>query len=177
MRPLPGLTQASDTSVTSASYQQIKTQGFMIQLIRSNLESLASFTGGRDLQKKAPACSRSCICQNQYTWLPLPRPRFFPGSWLPSGDRCWWPSSTCRPATVTAPKPRIRKPAPGSVKTEARVPSCSMSQSLPHTSLASPLRSCMSLGKLQGFLPKVTNSPNPNQQSCRPPCFPQLAGG
>lgn len=35
----------------------------------------------------------------------------------------------------------------------------------------------MSLGELQGFLPRITNSPNPNQWSPRPSCLPQLAGG
>lgn len=62
-------------------------------------------------------------------------------------------------------------PATGSVKT---VSCCGMSQSLPHTSLASPLSSCMSLGKLQSFLPRVTNSPNPNQQNPRSSCLPQI---
>lgn len=38
------------------------------------------------------------------------------------------------------------------------------------------LSSRMSLGELQGFLPRITNSPNPNQQSPRPSCLPQLAG-
>lgn len=68
-----------------------------------------------------------------------------------------------------------RKQAPFGM-CQNRAPPRSMSQGLPRTSLALPLSSCMSLGKLQGFLPRVTNSPNPSQQSTRPSCLLQLAG-
>lgn len=87
----------------------------MIQLMWSNLQILASFTGGRDLQKKASAYSRSCTCQNQYKWLPLPSPRCQEAD-CHQGTDASGPGPCIGPATVTAPKPRTRKPARGSIK-------------------------------------------------------------
>ena len=83
VRPLPSLTQANDTSVTSASYNKTGHRGFRIQWIWSNLEILAGFTGGRDLQKKAQFVQGHVSVRISTHDSPRPGLDFF--SRLPSG--------------------------------------------------------------------------------------------
>lgn len=115
--------------------------------------------------EKGPSLFKVMYLSESVQMAPLAQ-SLMPGSWLPSGYRCQWPRSIYRPCychSIQASHQEAR-----SWLCQNRVPSCSMSQSLPPTSLASPLSCFTSLGKLQGFLPRVTNSPNPNQQSPMP---------
>lgn len=156
--------------------QQIQTRGFMSQLIKSN--SNWTLISPEKTFRKTLGCSRSCI----YVGIPTHGSPcadldiFFQEAGchqdVGADGPAPWPNFA--PVTSSAPKPCTRKPAPGSIKTEVLVSSCSMPWGQPRTSLA-----MVSLGKkLQGFLSRISNSSKSKSQGKRGAesrCLPQLA--